>query len=64
MKTDKVKRRRGRPKVGVRRSLSVTLPESEWEKVDAIVSAGYATTPADYFRQLHDLHQANKMNNV
>jgi hypothetical protein len=48
-----VKRKPGRPHIGERRVISITLPENEWEKVESLITAGHATSSSDYFRQLH-----------
>jgi hypothetical protein len=49
-----VKRKAGRPSIGDRRVISITLPGNEWNKVDSLISAGHATSASDYFRQLHE----------
>lgn len=57
MTTETKKRRRGRPRLGERRPVTMNLPASEWEKVDSLVAAGHAASTADYFRQLHEMYQ-------
>lgn len=61
MTKNSVKRKPGRPQIGERRVISITLPENEWEKVESLISAGHATSTSDYFRQLHE-HFHRKMN--
>lgn len=62
MTGDKQKRRRGRPTIGDRKVLSVTLPPNEWEKIQSIVDAGHAESFVDYFRQLHEMYQDQMLN--
>ncbi|GAV16098.1 hypothetical protein [Paenibacillus sp. NAIST15-1] len=58
MKTVAGKRGRGRPRIGERRVISITLPEEEWEKVESLIHSGYAGSAGDYFRQVHDSYQS------
>lgn len=58
MKNRDVKRGRGRPKIGEQRSVTIVLPDTEWLKVDSLVSSGYASSTSDYFRQVHEKFQS------
>lgn len=51
---DRVTNPVGRPKIGVRRQVKMTLPAEDWELIEQAVSSGSAASIADYFRQLHD----------
>jgi len=44
----------GRPKIGVRRQVKMTLPAEDWYQIEASVLSGSASSIADYFRQLHE----------
>ncbi|MGE6579382.1 hypothetical protein ACQKFM_31300 [Paenibacillus xylanexedens] len=48
--------RTGRPPLGVGKTVKITLPEEDWQKISTIVENGHASSVADYFRQLHQ-HQ-------
>lgn len=47
---------RGRPLIvedGIRKSLTVTLSKSEWERIDSLIAEGRFTGKSQYFRRLH-----------
>ncbi|WP_323480920.1 hypothetical protein [Acinetobacter baumannii] len=43
----------GRPAIGVGRAVKITMPESDWAKIQEQIDNGHASSVADYFRQLH-----------
>lgn len=43
----------GRPKIGTPRALRITLPESEWDRIDKLVEEGHVKTVSEYFRLAH-----------
>lgn len=49
----------GRPRIGVRRQVKMTLPAEDWALIEKAVSSGSAASIADYFRQLHDQAKQN-----
>jgi len=49
----------GRPKIGVRRPVKITLPEEDWEIVEQAIASGSAGSLSDYFRQLHEKSKRN-----
>lgn len=56
---NEVSRGRGRPPIvvdGIKRKLSITLPKSEWERIDIFISTGNFTGMSEYFRKLHLEH--------
>lgn len=57
MKAIAGKKGRGRPQIGERRVISITLPEEDWQKVDSLIKSGHAGSASDYFRQVHDSFQ-------
>lgn len=38
---------------GVRRRVSITLPKSDWDLIDTLISTGNFEGMAEYFRRLH-----------
>ena len=43
----------GRPSVGMRKVVSVSMPEEEWQKIDRLIESKNYTGYADYFRSIH-----------
>lgn len=43
----------GRPSLGVKKPVMITLPQEEWNMIDARIAAGEYKGYADYFRSLH-----------
>lgn len=46
----------GRKRIGVKRPVSITLPEEDWEQIERLIKSGHCKSYADYFRSLHDYH--------
>lgn len=49
-----VRKGAGRPKIGLKRPVSITLPEEDWQQIDRLVQSGHCKSYADYFRRLHE----------
>lgn len=43
----------GRPSLGVKKPVMITLPQEDWNMIDARIAAGEYKGYADYFRSLH-----------
>lgn len=43
----------GRKKIGAVRSLRITLPDGEWDKIDSLIAEGHVSNQSEYFRLLH-----------
>lgn len=43
----------GRKKIGLSKSMSITLPEKEWERIDKLVEDGHVKNRSEYFRLAH-----------
>jgi archaellum component FlaC len=43
----------GRPKIGVTKKVSITLPQKEWNIIDDLVHNGHFKSISEYFRELY-----------
>lgn len=48
-----MKRGPGRPQIGVRKQIKMTLPKEDWDQIEQLIENEHAESFADYFRQLH-----------
>lgn len=48
-----MKKKVGRPKIGVSRALRITLPQEEWDRIDKLVGDEQVSSQAEYFRLAH-----------
>lgn len=44
----------GRKRIGEKRQVSITLPDSEWEMIDKMLEVGQYSSYSEYFRTLHE----------
>jgi hypothetical protein len=44
----------GRKSIGVKKPVSITLPQEDWEDIDNLIKAGEFKSYADYFRTLRE----------
>lgn len=45
---------RGRPQIGLSRTVKITLPDDRWEHIDYLVASGKVASVAEYFRIVQD----------
>lgn len=45
-----------RPRIGLTKKVSVTLPHDEWERIENLIKEGHLKSLSEYFRVLHE-HQ-------
>ncbi|AJE54162.1 hypothetical protein [Paenibacillus polymyxa] len=43
----------GRPTIGKPRQVKITLPDSDWQHIEALIASGRVASYAEYFRDLH-----------
>lgn len=43
----------GRPAIGRRRVVSISLPDQDWKKIDQKIESGEVESLSEYFRDLH-----------
>lgn len=43
----------GRPAIGKRKVVSISLPDQDWEKIDQKIESGEVSSYSEYFRTLH-----------
>ncbi|MCY9542671.1 hypothetical protein M5X00_06275 [Paenibacillus alvei] len=62
IKVDVVKKKRGgartgagRKLMGTKKSVTISMPQSEWDEIDSLIQSGEYQSYADYFRTVHTL---------
>ncbi|SYX84591.1 hypothetical protein [Paenibacillus alvei] len=43
----------GRKSIGVKKPVTISMPQSEWDEIDSLIQSGEFQSYADYFRTLH-----------
>jgi len=48
------RKRNSRPRIGLTKKISVTLPAQEWERIESLIENGHAKSISEYFRAIHE----------